>query len=258
MSKKGICHLCGKYSELTFEHIPPKAANNKDRARLLTGKEIFNTEKIKRGESLRYINQQQGAGYYTLCRNCNNNTGDWYAKEYIKFANCIGYVLTKKIDLSKAKGARLDFEKLYFQRIIKQILCMFLSTIQPYELDKLNDIRNYVLNSNNNDFNREKYRISMFLLKKYEIGHSGIIKALVKDNEGLSLKEFAIMNLYPVGFILEINPKGRNFEDTTDITSFTNLNYDDKINASITLSIIDKYSLNNFTKEFINKSKRED
>ena len=74
-NKFGKCHLCGKYAELTFEHVPPKSANNKDRAKLLTGKEIFDTKKLRTGESLRYINQQQGAGNYTLCKECNNNTG---------------------------------------------------------------------------------------------------------------------------------------------------------------------------------------
>ena len=58
MSKiMGICHLCGKYTELTFEHVPPKSANNKDRAKLITGREIFNVKKLRTGKSLRYINQ---------------------------------------------------------------------------------------------------------------------------------------------------------------------------------------------------------
>ena len=53
---------------------------------------------MKAGKSLRYINQQKGAGNYTLCKECNNNTGDWYADEYIKFANEIGYILTNEIN----------------------------------------------------------------------------------------------------------------------------------------------------------------
>ena len=48
--KRGICHLCGKYTELTFEHVSPKSANNRERARLLTGKEIFDTKKISTGK----------------------------------------------------------------------------------------------------------------------------------------------------------------------------------------------------------------
>lgn len=252
--KIGICHLCGKYTELTFEHVPPKSANNKERARLLTGKEIFDTNKLSTGKSLRYINQQQGAGNYTLCRECNNNTGDWYAKEYIKFANEIGYILTNEIEMKKAKGIGLDSDKLYFQRIIKQILCMFLSTIQPEYAMQFKDIREYVLNKDEIRFDTNKYRISMYLLKKYEISHSGVIGLLIKENEKAIIRKVAIMNLYPIGFILEINPPEKNIEDTTDITKFTTLKYDELQNAVMTFIITDKYSLNNFTNKFIKEN----
>ena len=41
------------------------------------------------------------------------------------------------------------------------------------------------------------------------------------------IKEVAIMNLYPIGFILEIDPSEKNIDDTTDITKFTTLKYDE-------------------------------
>ncbi len=261
MSKKmGICHLCGKYAELTFEHVPPKSANNKDRAKLITGREIFDVKKLKSGKKLRYINQQQGAGNYTLCRECNNNTGDWYASEYIKFANEIGYILTNEIDTNKAKGIGLDSNKLYFQRIIKQILCMFLSTIQPEYAMELKDIREYVLRKENAKFNDNKYRISMYLLKKYEISHSGIMGLLIKENGQTIIRKVAIMNLYPIGFILEIAPPEKKIDDTTDITKFTTLKYDELQNVIMTFTITDKYSLDNFTNKFIeeNSNRSED
>ena len=255
MSKvEGICHLCGQYAELSFEHVPPKSANNKDRARLLTGKEIFNTQKLRAGKSLRYINQQQGAGNYTLCKDCNNNTGDWYAKEYIKFANEIGYILTNQIDLNTAKGIGLDSDKLYFQRIIKQILCMFLSTIQPEYAMTFNDIREYVLNKESTAFNDKKYRVSMYLLKNYEISHSGVVGLLVKENNQTVIRKVAVMNLYPIGFILEIDPPKKTIPDTTNITKFTTLRYDELQNVVMTFSITEKYSLHNFTKKFIEEN----
>lgn len=253
-NKFGKCHLCGKYAELTFEHVPPKSANNKDRAKLLTGKEIFDTKKLRTGKSLRYINQQQGAGNYTLCKECNNNTGDWYAKEYIKFANEIGYILTNQIDLNASKGIVLDSNKLYFQRIIKQVLCMFLSTIQPEYAIEFKDIRDYVLNKDATKFDNSKYRINMYLLKKYEISHSGVIGLLVKDNETAIIRKIAIMNLYPIGFILEIDPPEKNIDDVTDVTKFTTLKYDELQNVVMTLTITDKYSLHNFTNKFIKEN----
>ena len=252
--KYGICHLCGKYGELTFEHVPPKSANNKERAKLLTGREIFDITKLREGKSLKYINQQQGAGNYTLCQECNNTTGYWYAKEYIKFANEIGYLLTNKIDISYAKGIWLDTNKLYFQRIIKQILCMFLSTIQPEYAMEFKDIREYVLNKNSTEFNSQKYRVSMYLLKNYEISHSGILRLLLKDNGETTIRKVAIMNLYPIGFILEIDPPEKNIDDTTDITKFTTLKYDELQNVVMTFSITEKYSLHNFTDRFIKEN----
>lgn len=253
---EGICHLCGEYKNLTFEHIPPKKANNRKNAKLLTGKEIFNIKKLKTGKSLRYINQQQGAGDYTLCKECNNNTGNWYASEYIKFANEITYILTNEINIDKAKGIGLDSEKLYFQRIIKQVLCMFLSTIQPEYIMQFRDIREYVLNRYSNNFDINKYRVSMYLLKKYEISHSGVMSVVVNDNDRLFIRKVAIMNLYPIGFILEINPPDKEMADTTNITKFTTLRYDELKKVVMTFSISEKYSLHNFTKKFINENSR--
>ena len=94
----------------------------------------------------------------------------------------------------------------------------------------------------------------MYLLKKYEISHSGVIGLLVKDNGQTILRKVAIMNLYPIGFILEINPPEKNIEDTTDITKFTTLKYDELQNVVMTLTITDKYSLNKFTNKFINEN----
>ena len=94
----------------------------------------------------------------------------------------------------------------------------------------------------------------MYLLKKYEISHSGVIGLLIKENEKAIIRKVAIMNLYPIGFILEIDPPEKNIEDTTDITKFTTLKYDELQNVVMTFTITDKYSLNNFTNKFIKEN----
>lgn len=252
MAKKyGICHLCGKNAELTFEHVPPRAANNKTAARIITGRELFNTQKLKSGKSLRYESRQQGAGNYTLCRKCNNNTGNWYANEYVKFANEIGYLLTNEIDPNTAKGIWMQTNELYLQRIIKQILCMFISTIKPEDALQLKDISEYVLDKENWRFDNKKYRISMYLMKNYEVASSGIMQFVLKQNGKLRTKKFAIMNLYPIGLILEINPDGNVLPETTDITKFTTLKYNELQDVKMTFSITDRYSLREFSKQII-------
>ncbi len=37
MKNYGKCHLCGKQSKLTFEHIPPQKAYNDKRVRAIAG-----------------------------------------------------------------------------------------------------------------------------------------------------------------------------------------------------------------------------
>ena len=69
---EGYCHICGKYGKLSFEHIPPQKALNNNKALVYTGE---NAIKRYKGENAKYKNQQQGMGGFTLCDNCNNNTG---------------------------------------------------------------------------------------------------------------------------------------------------------------------------------------
>lgn len=240
----GICHLCGKEKELTFEHIPPKGANNKTRAKLITGNEIFDLEKLKNNKSLRYINQQQGSGGYTLCDECNNNTGAWYAKDYIEFANVIGYYLNNETNLDKAEQVSFYIEGLHGQRIFKQILSMFLSTIQPEVVERMQDIQEFVLDKDSMNFNKEKYRIGMFLLKNYEVSHSGMM-TLFEVNQGkLIARNLAVMNLYPLGFTLELNPATEFDKKLVDITKFADIDYNYNKKISIIANILDKeYSM---------------
>lgn len=70
MSKHwGKCALCGKECELTFEHIPPRAAFNSTPARPVSGVEVLTEKNLNDKErlpwdttGLRYQNQQQRHG----------------------------------------------------------------------------------------------------------------------------------------------------------------------------------------------------
>lgn len=46
---------------------------------------------------LRYKQNQRGAGKYSLCKKCNNDTGTWYGEEYIKFHNTLAKMVIEKM-----------------------------------------------------------------------------------------------------------------------------------------------------------------
>jgi hypothetical protein len=94
----GECCICGYIGELTFEHVPPRAAYNDRRVfeakmeNLLGGEWIPGTA-VTNG---RYL--QRGAGRYSLCGKCNNDTGAWYGTPYVDFAR------QAMVILSRSKG----------------------------------------------------------------------------------------------------------------------------------------------------------
>ena len=95
--KFGKCAVCGKTGELTFEHIPPRAAFNSKPVKTVSGIEVLgNKEKMPWDlEGYRYKNNQKGNGYYNLCGSCNSYFGKWYVPSYIKFTNVL-YNLIKE------------------------------------------------------------------------------------------------------------------------------------------------------------------
>ncbi len=240
----GKCHLCGQINYLTFEHLPPEKAHNSKPAHAITGdaltKHISGVKKPWDYSGVKYKNMQRGMGGYTLCAACNNNTGAWYAQEYVKFARTIAYILNTEVDLEKAGSIRFEFEGTYPLRIIKQVLAMFMSTMPAGFLDKHVDLREFILNKNSRNFNTDKYRISMYCMKTHTNGWSGIT-AMLYSNE---IKTVAYMDLYPLGFVFEVDPKGENFEYTLDISQLaTDYDYDTKGTLLLNVNILER---NNF------------
>src|SRR5438094_5361898 len=79
----GICHLCGLYKKLSFEHSPPEAAFNDRAIRQIRGFEVIDRQDL---DNLKGKISQRGAGGYTFCEPCNSNTGAWYGAAFVSFA----------------------------------------------------------------------------------------------------------------------------------------------------------------------------
>lgn len=245
MKNYGKCHICGKKTQLTFEHIPPEKANNSDDAHAILGDTLMNhigsTRQPWDLTGLRYKNLQRGMGGYTLCEACNNNTGAWYADDYINFVNTIGYVLTNKVDLEKVKAVKIELKEMHPLRIFKQIICMFASTMHAEFFDAHPALRDFILNKESTNFDPKKYRISMYILKEPHCGWSGLNAMLYGNGK---IKTVAYMDLYPVGFILEIDPTEDTFEYVSDITNMgTDFTYNDKGILGVTLNILERNTL---------------
>ena len=222
--------MCGKECELTFEHIPPRAAFNSTPARPVSGEKLFE-EKLDDGEErmpwdiegLKYQNQQQGMGKYSLCRECNNSTGSWYGDAYVTFAR-IAHVAIKNYKEDDPSG--IGFKEIYPLRIIKQILSMFCS-INSFEDSRLEPLKEFVLNKNAVGLDKTKYKLCMYFTDSNLMKYANLSVMLKMSDTGVESIALSEITAYPFGFILYFNPTDTWKYHGTDITGFADVRYDD-------------------------------
>lgn len=261
MSKKdyGICHICGKEKKLTFEHLPPRKANNGNRAKAIVGdeltKHISGNDKPWDFSNCKYTNLQKGMGLYSLCQECNNNTGTNYADEYIKFANTIGYAINNEKIEETAEGFSIYLKGFYVLRIIKQIYAMFASTLPELYISNRPQLQKFILDKNYNEVDWSKFRLSMYAMKEGINGWTGIMSLIMQEKEKIEVKCIAELALYPLCFILEFDPKGEC--KNTDITHLADgLKYDTKCDINLQLYYRNRNSFYPF--DYRKKDKIED
>jgi hypothetical protein len=122
---EGHCRVCGTYGPLSKEHVPPQRAYN-----IMPYVEVTLAESLKRGPGAVPTGRkrQGGVGFYTLCNNCNNNFGSWYAPAFIEWCSQ-GHAILERT----GGNPRLIYaHHVHPLRIIKQIIAMFFS-INPDE-----------------------------------------------------------------------------------------------------------------------------
>src|SRR2546430_993545 len=98
----GTCRVCRRPNvKLTFEHVPPKSSFNEGR------QEVFGLMDFLRrpfdGEMTGGEIEQRGAGEWSLCESCNNQTGSWYVPELGR-ATAAGVRLLSQLPLKELDG----------------------------------------------------------------------------------------------------------------------------------------------------------
>lgn len=235
-SNFGKCALCGKECELTFEHIPPRAAFNSDRVRPVAGKVLMSKEVLEDHDrmpwdtsGLPYQNMQKGMGAFSLCADCNNNTGSWYGDAYVEFAR-IAHTAIHKLPVEE--NEQIVIKQQYPARIAKQILSMFCSINGPDD-KALEPIRKFVLDRDAVGLDKAKFKLCMYFTKSNMMKYAGftvLIKGLFDSPKSIVASE---ITAYPFGFILYLDPHEDWEYQGTDITACTDLGYDDVRNIVI-------------------------
>ena len=224
----GYCALCGKYGELSFEHIPPKSAFNKTPVKPVTGKTWLSNHNALPWDlnNLPYVHLQKGMGLWSLCRKCNNFTGTMYGTAYRDFAESVA----KTVEIATKTGDKgVEISKIYPLRIVKQILSMFCS-VNPPDMFNLDDLRAFVLDKDAVGIDRKKYRLQMYFLKNNIMKFNGFSAVIKFDPTTGSLRQSSLVSeitAFPLGFLLYLDPDPTQEYEGVDITPFASFHYED-------------------------------
>ncbi|QEA44581.1 hypothetical protein FGL83_07775 [Leuconostoc lactis] len=227
----GECCVCGKKGKLTFEHIPPRNANNRNQVKTIINPiDLFENdtdfgEKIK-GIDFR-LSSQKGMGDYTLCDRCNNFFGSNYVNEFIPFYNELADFFKSNYQeiIDKSNNGYLDIviqANINFFRFQKQVVAMLMSTSKGVYKQYFKE---YLLDDTNTNFPNDKFKIIMNGYLDYKLSRQNgqLIGFNFSGNSEIIGSEIQV---FPLGFTLvKLNgsDKENNIETGLDITNWSNL-----------------------------------
>jgi hypothetical protein len=178
---------------------------------------------------------QRGAGKYTLCERCNNDTGAWYGSDYVDWAR-------QGMGLLSASRGQLTLSyplPIYPLRVVKQIATMFFSACGS-EFHKYHaDLVRFVLNKEAKHV-LECFRFYCFFQHPTESAasrQSGLTGVLNFEHAQHRQHVFSEMVFPPYGFIMTVDtpPMDRRLCDITDFGSFE---YKDKRTLYLKLPVL--------------------
>lgn len=251
MAKKkitGICRICGEEKQMTEEHYIPRNAGGGIKAILYSGDELMKTlHKDENGNTHKPRGKikQSGLSDYTLCKECNEQSGTNYDKDFGRFYNGVHYLLTSQLDIPNDstteefladKIVTMTLMDIKPCNIAKRILVSFCSIEHPVLTDRMPEIRKAIMDK---DYAPDTDDFAIYL--SLHVGNSafyGTVAALMNIGGNNFVQAYAGMEneLLAFYFTGDKDTKKTGLDMCVDITEWlTKYKYDEVANVQAEL-----------------------
>ncbi len=240
--KYGKCKICGRYTILTYEHVPPKSVFNNAPVKQISGEEIINSLNDDRLpwelSDLHGTIHQRGKGGYYLCNSCNENTGSWYVPSFERFVRGIYHAINSSDGLGEETALHLKAETIRPLPIFKEIMVMFCDINNNCFGDE--NLRSFLLDKENNSYNSTKYRVFCYIAKGPVFRMNGLsaLCYTATDNTPMLVLMSEITAL-PLGFALYVDLPDGFKPQGCEISSFSSFHYEDKVTCEMMLPVLE-------------------
>ncbi len=231
--KYGLCNICGKAADLTYDHVPPKAA-------------LFNEVNVLANtifeglptENSHMHHFQNGIKYRTICADCNNVVLGRNDEYYKRFIEDVVQALNRYLELSRQgiyPGDTITVST-KINRVLRAICGHFLAMKQEYDDQVLVDkaLRDYVFD--------ESLTFKDYYLQCWFYRYSTIVNARDFVARGRYEKTHpnsmvSIMNAFPLAITLTTEDSSSCWLD--DLSKHSTNNIDDSVD--VTLNLVTQY-----------------
>ena len=172
------------------------------------------------------MRSNKGSGGYTLCEDCNNKTGVWYASDFADFVHQGMSIIRELKTPSRLIKGIYQIKPL---NVLKQILTMFMSTDKSGYLRSKTDLIDFILHKEKTGLPTiyEVYLYSTLSTKYRMFGFSWIA------DEIMGWQKWSEINFKPFGYLLA-EESGPAHEYMCNISKFGNFSYDERVFVELT------------------------
>lgn len=219
--KEGVCRLCGKEALLSYEHVPPRVAFNRNTKFVSVDFDEYLQARNVLKNPPKGKQKQGGIGYNSFCRDCNSYLGSNYVNAYRNWVVGGAQLLNKEKEHGLCSYTISNIEPL---KVLKHIISMFLAINGEWFLESFPDLVSFVSDKDSTNL-PERYRIFMYLTRaeKFRYMHYAV-NGNFKTGIITNCSEIAFP---PYGYVLTFDFEGRlNF--LNEITNFKKFRVDDE------------------------------
>jgi len=228
----GSCHICGVYTKLSFEHVPPRSAFNNRPILFQAGEDML---RAADPDDVKQI-AQRGAGAHTLCPKCNNDTGRWYGGGFAEFAHQAMAVLHH----TRGRATLYCSFDLFPLRVFKQVICMFFSINGPSFARANPELVNFVLNREASGLN-PKYGVYGYYNASARGRSSGVAASASLSSGTSTIRVMSEAAFPPLGFLLAFSSEPPD-DRLVDLSFMAKYHYNDRKDLVFRLPVLPVYT----------------
>ncbi len=230
---KGICRLCGEDTDLSFEHVPPKTASNKNTKYTSVDFEDYIKIKDPLKEKPKGQIKQGGIGYNSFCKRCNSFLGSHYVPAYKRWVQG-GFEILKDTEFYPHKYLIKEVEPL---KILKHIISMFLAINREWYLKSYPELAEFVQNPESKIL-PNRYRVFTYLTRAEKLRYMHhVVHGSLSTGVAIKCSEIAFP---PYGCVITMDFDG-DLKYLNDITKFKEFDFNSTTDLTINMFQLPTY-----------------